>query len=102
MRKEIDPEKLRTMVRSILPSKARRGPRRAKATENRRVRRSVRERLRVRDFDTDLRRDSFHTPTVQWRRGADKLNHLLRWCAVLTNGMTRQGKLDYVRKILPR
>jgi hypothetical protein len=102
MRKEIDPEKLRTMVRSILPSKARRGPRAAKASENRRVRRSVRERLRARDFETDLRLDSFHAPTVQWRRGADKLNHFLRWCAVLTSGMTRQEKLDYVRRILPR
>lgn len=102
MRKEIDPEKLRTMVRSILPSIARRRARRAKAGENRRVRRLVHSDIRTEDDEAALRRDSDHRYTVRDRRAADKLNHFMRWCEALTEGMTKQEALDYVRAILPR
>ncbi len=102
MRKKIDPEKLRTMIRSILPSVARRYARRAKAGENRNVRRGVRMALRSEDEKADPRRDSNHSGTVGWRRGADKLNHFMRWCEELTKGMSTREALDHVRALLPR
>lgn len=102
MRKDIDPEKLRTMIRSILPSVARRFARRAKARENRRVRRGVGAALRAGDASSGLLRVADHSRTVQSRRAADKLNHFMRWCEELTQGMTNQAALDYVRAILPR
>ena len=101
MRKEIDPGKLRTMIRSILPSRAR-GTTFAKTIENRYVRRKVRLALRTGDEKADPRRNSYHSDTVRWRRGADKLNHFMRWCEELTKGMTKQEALDYVRTLLPR
>ncbi|HEY0156595.1 MAG TPA: hypothetical protein VGF28_04820 [Thermoanaerobaculia bacterium] len=102
MRKEIDPEKLRTMIRSILPSVARRFARRAKAAENRTVRRGVRMALRNEDEKADPRRNSRHSGTVAWRRGADKLNHFMRWCEELTEGMSTREALDHIRALLPR
>src|SRR5687768_6904296 len=98
MGKNINPEKLRDMVRSILPSVDRLGARRLTANENRRVRRD----LRSDPEGADLQRDSNHRFTVIRRRGADKLNHYMRWCRALTKGMTREMALDYVRAIVPR
>jgi hypothetical protein len=105
MDREIDPEKLLTMIRSILPSTAPHRARLSKRSENRSVRREVRVALHNDDPETtrrDVRRDSDHSVAVMWRRGADKLNHFMRWCESLTEGMSRQEKLDYVRGILPR
>jgi hypothetical protein len=99
MRKEIDPQKLLDMVRSILPSRWR-NARRAKAMVKRRVRRSVRAELRG-EAD-DVQRDAYVGHVVRDRRDADKLSHFMRWCDELTKGMTVQEALDYVRAILPR
>jgi len=102
MAKNIDPEKLRDMMRSILPSVARKGARRAKANENRKVRRGLRRDLRGDYEDADLTRDTYLAHIVQRRRDADKLNHYVRWCRHLTYGMTKQQALDFVRSMLPR
>ncbi len=103
MGKPIDPEKLRDMMRSILPSRARKSARERKALENRKVRRGGRGDLRRRDIESEsLRRDTNHREMVDIRRGADKLNHFLRWCRALTAGMSTPQALNFVRALLPR
>jgi len=100
MGKEIDPEKLLDMIRSILPSRSRCTARRSKAAENRVVRRCVRGELRS-GRHRDLHRKANHYYTVQDRRRADKLNHFMRWCEQLTEGLSVREALDFVRAILP-
>jgi len=94
-------DKLRDMIRSILPSMARRYARRAKAGRKRNARRSVRDDLRNENFETDLNREAYLSDVVRNRRGADKLNHFMRWCEAITEGMSTQEALDHVRAILP-
>jgi hypothetical protein len=104
MRKEIDPGKLRTMIRSILPSRQRIYPHWAKAERKRKHRRAVRSELRCHDFEetaADLLRDVRVSDIVRDRRSADKLNHFMRWCEAITDGLSRQEALDAVRGILP-
>lgn len=104
-KKDIRPEKLRDMVRSILPSRYRHAARAAKAGENRRVRHAVRQDLHAEDLETtaaDLLRDAHILPITRWRRGGDKLNHFLRWCSAITRGMPAGRALAFVRQILPR
>ena len=96
-------DKLRDMVRSILPSKNREAARAAKALTNRVHRRGVRVHLHHDDRDrVDLTRAASQSSNVQWRRGGDKLNHFIRWCEQITAGMTTDDALSYVRAILPR
>lgn len=104
-KKDIRPEKLRDMVRSILPSRYRRAAREAKAGENRRVRHAVRRDLHAEDLETtaaDLLRDTHMLPITRWRRYGDKLNHFIRWCSAITRGMPTDRALAFVRQILPR
>lgn len=105
MKKQISPEKLLDMIRSILPSTARVGARRAKAGESRRVRHRVRAALHTEDAEetkVDLCEEAFQRPNVWMRQGADKLNHFMRWCESWTRGMTDRQALDAVRALLPR
>lgn len=105
MTKQIRPKKLRTMIRSILPSKNREAARLAKTALKRRVRRAVRGDLRSVDFETtkaDLLRDANQSYNVMWRRGGDKLSHFMRWCHSITKGMPAEEALGYVRGLLPR
>lgn len=102
MAREISPEKLRDMVRSILPSKNREAARKAKKRETRRARRTVRVDVHRDDPRADLRRDADQRMNVQWRRDGDKLNHFMRWCSERTYGMSLDEALAYVRRILPR
>lgn len=105
MGKEISPEKLLDMIRSILPSTARVRARRSKAANSRHVRRRVHKALNTEDVEmtkVDLRMNANQSLNVMWRRGADKLNHFMRWCESWTRGMTKQQKLDAVRAVLPR
>jgi hypothetical protein len=95
-------DKLKDMIRSILPSKNREAARLAKALESRRTRRGVRADVRLDNPKADLNRDADQSENVSWRRGGDKLNHFMRWCEAITDGMTLQESLDYVRSILPR
>lgn len=104
MGKEKNQEKLRDMIRSILPSKNREAARAAKAITNRAHRRGVRIDVRHEDTDetpADLERDASHAGTVARRRGGDKLNHFMRWCEAITAGMNTQEALSYVRALLP-
>ena len=104
-KKEIPEEKLRDMIRSILPSKARVRARRAKAAQNRMVRRRVRMTLHADDAEetkADLYEEAYQSTNVWDRRGADKLNHFMRWCRSWTRGMTERQALDAVRAVLPR
>lgn len=94
-------DKLRDMIRSILPSMARRYARRAKAGRKRNIRRSVRNDLWNENFEVDLHREAYLADVVRDRRGADKLNHFMRWCSAITEGMSTQEALDHVRAILP-
>lgn len=102
MRKETDPEKLRDMVRSILPSRYRTGPRRSKMQRKRAHRRGVRADVAHANPTADLLRDVNVSDIVQWRRDGDKLNHFMRWCRAITKGMSQQGALDTIRAILPK
>lgn len=106
MREEIDPEKPRDMVRSILPSTRRRNARYAKAFVKRRHRRQIHEDVHHDDPATtasDLSRDvnADMGGIVRYRRSGDKLNHFLRWCEQITDGMGVDEALAYVRKLLP-
>lgn len=87
-RDEIDPEKLRDMLRSLLPSTARVMARKAKAMENRAARRTGRK--------------ADHSLTVSDRRASDKVAPFLRWCERITSGMSVQEKREFVRALLPR
>ena len=94
-------DKLRDMIRSVLPSTKRETARLIKAAESRRVRRSVRSDLRSDSLD-NLRRNADQSENVSWRRAGDKLNHFMRWCEAITAGMDTQEALDRVRALLPR
>ena len=96
-------DKLRDMVRSILPSKNRKPARVMKALTNRAHRRGVHVHLVHDDRErVDLTRAASQSSNVWHRRNGDKLNHFMRWCERITAGMTTQEALDYVRGILPR
>src|SRR5262245_58895342 len=94
-------DKIKDMIRSILPSKARRRARFTKAMLNRTARRTVRHDLHAENLDADLRRKPHFTWMVWERRGADKLNHFMRWCEAITAGMSDDDALGYVKSILP-
>ena len=96
-------DKIKTMVRSILPS-TRRGVARDKALLKRELRRGVRLELRTEDFEespADFQRDVSMSGLVWGRRGGDKLNHFIRWCEALTKGMSTEDALSFVKSILP-
>ena len=95
--------KTKDMIRSVLPSTARKGARHAKANRKRRVRRHVRQDLHREDFEpkADLKLDARLSDVVWDRRGADKLNHFMRWCEAKTKGVDTDDALGYVRSILP-
>ena len=104
MKKKIDPEKLRDMVRSILPSRHRKPARIEKAARKRAYRRTIREKVRVEDAEEtsfDLTRDVYVRDLVNARR-SDKLNHFMRWCEAKTKHMTDREALQYVRALLPQ
>lgn len=93
-------DKIRDMVRSILPSKNREAAGKAKRMVKRRVRRCVRVDVRLHETeDRDLWREA--EIDVYWRRLGDKLNHFIRWCHALTRGMDREDALSLVRAFLP-
>jgi hypothetical protein len=94
-------DKTKTMIRSILPSTHRRYARGEKRLRNRIVRRTVRADLRRENFDADLMRDTRLSDVVSWRRAGDKLNHFMRWCRAITNGMSSEASIDHVRSLLP-
>ena len=104
-RKDINPEKLKDMVRSILPSKNREAARKSKAIRKRAHRRAVRGELRSEDLETtaaDLLRDANVSDLVGWRRDGDKLAHFMRWCREITRGLTTEDALAKIRSILPK
>ncbi len=94
-------DKIKDMIRSILPSKARRRARFTKAMLNRMTRHAVRRDLHVENPDADLRRKPYFGVMLRDRRGADKLNHFMRWCSAVTEGMSDQDALSHVKSILP-
>lgn len=97
--------KIKDMVRSILPSKSRRTARELKAMSSRRVRRAVRGELHVEDPETtkaDWTRAADQSAPVWQRRAADKLNHFMRWGDALTKGMAADDALSFVRALLPK
>ena len=95
-------DKLRDMVRSVLPSTQRYGARFAKAAASRRVRHAIRVEVYTEDPAADLNRAADQWLTVSERRVHDKLNHFMRWCEAITEGMDTRESLDHVRALLPR
>ncbi|HEX7253696.1 MAG TPA: hypothetical protein VF376_12500 [Thermoanaerobaculia bacterium] len=96
--------KIKDMIRSVLPSTDRKGARKSKSGKKRSARRRVRLNLRTEDFDeskADFRRDVRLSYVVAMRRSADKVNPLMRWCRAKTEGMDTEEALGYVRGILP-
>jgi hypothetical protein len=96
--------KVKDMIRSILPSKSRKGARADKALRKRGHRHGVRQDLvrpDVEESKIDVHRDAFLSDVVWDRRSADKLNHFMRWCKAKTKGMDTEEALDYVRGLLP-
>jgi len=97
-------DKVKDMIRSVLPSTYRRYARAAKADRKRQLRRGVRGDLRNEDFDetkADFHRDARVSDVVWHRRLGDKINHFMRWCRARTEGMDTDDALSYVRSILP-
>lgn len=98
-------DKIRDMIRSILPSKSRKYARWHKTLRKRNVRREVRLDVRVEvpeETAVDFGRDAYVRDIVRMRRGADKLRHFLRWCEAITKGMPDRDADARVRAILPR
>ena len=98
-------DKIKDMVRSILPSKARRTARELKRLKSRQVRRTVRQELHADDPETtsaDWNREADQSAIVWRRRGADKLNHFMLWGDAITNGMPANEALSFVRALLPK
>lgn len=96
-------DKLRDMVRSILPSTRRKRARELKAVKNRAARRVARHELRIADFETDdLEREADQSGTVGDRRTGDKLNHFMRWGDAKTKGLSQDEALQHIRAMLPK
>ena len=96
-------DKIKDMIRSILPSTARNRARFAKRRTIRQNRLMVRKALRQDPDATklDVRRGANQSMNVRERRWADKLNHFMRWCGAITKGMSTDEALGHVRGILP-
>jgi hypothetical protein len=94
-------DKIKDMIRSILPSTARRRARFEKAYKNRELRRSVRTDLRRANPKADLHRSTHLSMMVAMRRGSDKLNHFVRWCHAITKGMDSETAIGHVRSLVP-
>lgn len=104
--------KRRTMMRSILPSTARKGAREDKNAINRRRRARVRSDLHdvwdlesAEEWDADwIHKDlDYKTTYVVWdRRGADKVSHFIRWAEAKTAHIEDDHeKIPYMRQFLP-
>lgn len=102
----MDPDKARTMVRSILPSTMRRSARLAKHRECRKVRRATRHAIRTVDQDGETRARLDRQPdqhqTVMERRAGDKLRPFIRWCDAQTRGMSDEAAIGHVRGLVPK
>jgi hypothetical protein len=97
-------DKTRDMIRSILPSTSDAYARFAKASRKRAHRHAIRIEVRCEDHEetaANLLRDCYVADIVRDRRGADKLHHFMRWCYAITEGMSTEDALGYVRAILP-
>jgi hypothetical protein len=98
-------DKVKDMVRSILPSTSRKQARWAKANAIRELRRTVNTEIRIEDPETtksDWTRDVNVSWIVRERRGSDKLNHFMRWGDAITKGMSTEDALSHLRSLLPK
>lgn len=102
-------EKVRQMVRSILPSTGAKNARDDKAALNRRLRRNARQSLKqIRseedwlEDNTDFWDDGQHERygIVQYRRGRDKLNHFEKWAEHKAADIPDGEKLDFIKGII--
>jgi hypothetical protein len=105
-------EKALEMSRSLLPSSGRKSARRAKARLNRRLRRAAKQRLHTiheeddyyeSNLDFDYRDDGQHERywIVGDRRGADKVNHFIRWAKARAAHIPNGEKYYYIKSLLP-
>lgn len=102
--------KVRTMVRSLLPSTGRRPARQSKAIVARATRRSIRSQIRsvaqdevdLLDFGfVDFKRRRNTASNVQQRRNGDKVAPFVRWAEALTSAVPVQDRLSTVARLFP-
>lgn len=97
-------EKTLQMMRSILPSKARKGTREDKRHAKKASRAKIRQALN--NYDAE-RIDYRSYPDVEisnivWeRRAADKLSHFERWAVEITKHLPKEERLPYLKRMLP-
>lgn len=112
-------DKTRQMVRSILPSTARKGARDAKRTLHKKNRAELAQKLTHLKGDADDVIEEWeygyddleHCWTPRYmpgydvivfdRRGSDKLNHFEHWAERITASMDPDDRMDYMRSLLP-
>jgi hypothetical protein len=98
-------EKVKDMIKSILPSTYSKQAFFAKRLERRRVRHLVNANLRTCDqegyTDKNLQLKPYQRRNVVSRRNGDKLNPFLNWASRLTAGMDDRDALSYISKFLP-
>src|SRR5688572_9565054 len=98
------------MMRSILPSTARKGTRDDKRILHKKNRAEIREILETcDDWDDAAMLDHCWTPRFMpgWdtivydRRASDKLHHFERWAEKITSQLPADERMDYMRSIVP-
>lgn len=97
-------EKVLDMIRSILPSTARKSARDDKRHGNQRHRSQVRQALQTGDKRANLRdgrRYSGWDDVVSERRNHDKISHFQRWAAEITKDMAPEDRLPYMWSLIP-
>jgi hypothetical protein len=100
-------DKIRNIVRSVLPSKMRvRKHKRSAHKRNRAMHRTAIRRLLHTDFDEypsyDPKADTDVSYLVVSRRDADKLGPLMRWATYFSRGRNYPEAVKFVRRIMPR
>jgi len=110
-------DKIRDMIRSVLPSTAVKGSREDRANAHRANRKKVRHTLHqynqegwededemvMRLHESDLTRRRTIGMMVRDRRGADKINHFVRWCEKKTKHISEdapQEKYYYISSLI--
>lgn len=110
-------DKIRDMIRSILPSKAVKGARTDRTQTHRANRKKVRQTLHqynqegwededkmvMRLHESDFVRRRNIREMVRDRREADKLNHFVRWCKEKTKHISEdnpQERYDYIANLI--
>ncbi len=111
-------EKRLQMMRSLLPSKARKGARDARKTVHRQNRNNIKQKIchykgKASDVMADYEEDGYDLEyfvdmhnngwdsVVEDRRNADKIAPYIRWATAITQDIPQEDRYDYMRSITP-